>query len=431
MKKLLIFFLVLSLSGCKYAGEPDERSYVTAVGFDKGEKYDLRLTFVFAAPQKSDSKSSDKEEDETVVIEAPSLYSAIQEINIFMSKTVALTHIQTVVFSKELAAEGIGDYLYSLVRSNNFRPNTYVCIADKSASDFLTGIKPIQTKHLEKYFQLLFNSRNVGSYGDMYLYDAFFDINRANRTNILPYCSLNEQQIEDAPEKPSESQEKDSDSKEKSSEPNEEQSEPATEKPLPKDTDDFDINFVAGETVRKSANPAEILGVAILKDGVYKATIGRLEEKMLYLMTSTLPDTYFSVSDPRDKDKIIDIHIFQPHRAKINVDTKNNPKIQIEVDLEGDFVSVGDNDYYITHPSEFEDYFEEKVKTAIEMLLQKSSKELNCDICSFSEKAKLNFPTTEKWEEYNWDEKYKNAEFSVKVNIVMRTHGELAYGSGE
>ncbi len=82
MKKLLIFFLVLSLSGCKYAGEPDERSYVTAVGFDKGEKYDLRLTFVFAAPQKSDSKSSDKEEDETVVIEAPSLYSAIQEINI-------------------------------------------------------------------------------------------------------------------------------------------------------------------------------------------------------------------------------------------------------------------------------------------------------------------------------------------------------------
>ena len=122
MKKTIIFllcFLLVFSSGCTRVTELDEKSFVTAIGFDKGENYNLRFTFVFTNPSKSSDSSNPKEKDETIVIEAPSLYSAIEQINNFKSKSIELTHTQTVVFSEELAKEGLSEYIYMLVRSSH------------------------------------------------------------------------------------------------------------------------------------------------------------------------------------------------------------------------------------------------------------------------------------------------------------------------
>ncbi|MGM9552411.1 MAG: hypothetical protein ACI3XA_09180, partial [Clostridia bacterium] len=172
MKTLIVILLSLfCFTGCGRITEVDEKSFVTAIGFDKGEKYDLRFTFVFTSPSRDSAKTSGSEEDETIVIEAPSIYSAIEQINNFKSKTIELTHTQTLIFSEELAKEGLSDYIYMLVRSNHFRPNTYICIAENSAMEFLEKINPVQTYHLEKYFQIIFNKMTLGTKGDLYLYD--------------------------------------------------------------------------------------------------------------------------------------------------------------------------------------------------------------------------------------------------------------------
>ena len=420
---ILVIMVMIVLCGCEYSAEPDERAFVTAIGFDKGTEYPLRMTFIFTSPSmKNADPESGGKHDETVVIEAPSIYSAIEEMKSFMSKRVDLAHTQTVIFSEELAKDGIEEHIYELVRSNNFRPNTYVCIADKSSMEFLEKVEPIQVNHLEKYFQLVFKNLSVSTYGDMYLYDTYFELIGDSRTSVLPYCAINDKQISVLKEESEEPSESGSNEKEESSEV---PTEPETSV-FPKSTDDFLTNTIAGKTITKSTNPAEILGVAIIRDGKYISVLGKIETFLSQMATNSMPGTYLTVSAPDDPDSLMTVYLTCADKTKKSVDVKGDPKIYIKVELEGDFIALGKNSHYIREPKVFEEYLEEKIKNELTKLLVKSAKELNCDICSFFETAKKEFKSIEEWEAYDWINRYPDAQFDVDIDITMRSYGELS-----
>ncbi len=398
----------------------DSKSFVTAIGFDKGENYQLRLTFVFTTPSKNGTESGRGEKDETIVIEAPSLYSAIEQINNFKSKSIVLTHTQTIIFSEELAREGLEEYIYMLVRSSHFRPNTYVCIADNSSMDFLEKINPVQTYHLEKYFQLIFNKMTSGTRGDLYLYDLYFRLLSESNTGVLPYCAINELTLKT-----------DTVPSENSSEiPSEEPSESETlQGEFAANTDDFAINTIAGSTISKSDNSAEIQGTAVLKNGKLVYILGTNETSALQMITQSMPNTYVTLSNPHDPDKMITCYIVPTKNTEIKVDCTQNPKISVHVDLEGDFTEVGKDDYYIKNPKIFEEHFQEQVEFIVSKFLFKI-RDTNCDICGFSEVAKAQFLTVDDWLDYNWSEQFPYAEFSVDVTLTVRTYGELSQNTG-
>ena len=50
MKKILLLFFILILSGCSYATDVENQAFVVAIGIDKGVHYPLKTTFVFANP---------------------------------------------------------------------------------------------------------------------------------------------------------------------------------------------------------------------------------------------------------------------------------------------------------------------------------------------------------------------------------------------
>lgn len=426
MKKYLIILLIVIIitPACARVTEVDGKAFVTAIGFDKGENYKLRFTFVFTSPSKSGSNSNSEEKDETIIVEAPSLYSAIEQINNFESKTIELTHTQTIIFSEELAKEGLNEYIYMLVRSSHFRPNTYVCIADKSSMEFLEKIKPVQTYHLEKYFQLLFDKMTSGTRGDMYLYDLYFRLLSESNCGLLPYCAINITELKKGEDKERDSFIPEASTEENSSEPT---SEPETiGGEFAANTDDFAINTIAGGNITKSENRAEIQGLAILKDGVLISVLGRRETTGLQMITNSLPQVYLTLSDPMFPDKMITCFVSQKEKPEIKVDCNNNPIISINIKLEGDFSEVGENSEYIRNPEIFEEYFEEKITEDITKLLMKTTKELNCDVFGFSEAAKTSFLTVQSWKDYNWKERFKNSEYKVKVSVTMRTYGELS-----
>lgn len=49
--------------------------------------------------------------------------------------------------------------------------------------------------------------------------------------------------------------------------------------------------------------------------------------------------------------------------------------------------------------------------------LNKVSKEYNVDIDRFSTKGPAHFTTISEWENFNWQEKYKNSKFDVDINL--------------
>lgn len=422
MKKVAAFIVCLVCAiqcGCTRVTELDEKSFVTAIGFDKGKNYNLRFTFIFTTPTKSSDSSNPEEKDETIIIEAPSLYSAIEQINNFKSKTIELTHTQTIVFSEELARDGLEEYIYMLVRSSHFRPNTYICVADNSSMEFLENVNPSGVYHLEKFFQLLFNKMTSGTKGDMYLYDSYFRLNSESRAGVLPYCAINKTLLQTI-----NSEEKSSSDEEETSENNEDGE--IIDGAFSSDTDDFAINTLAGNSVSISENTSQIQGVAVMKDGFMIAKLGRLETLCLQVVTNSMPEGYFTLSNPYESEKMISCYITQPHNVKIDVDCEENPKISIDIRLEGDFTGVGESDSVIRNPKEFEAYFEQKLTEAIEKFLTKTTRELDSDICSFETFAKSKFSNTAEWEEYNWNEKFKNSTYDVNVELTMRTYGELS-----
>ena len=419
MKKIKfvpLFIICFLLCGCVRINEVDSKSFVTAIGFDKGENYNLRFTFVFTSPSKETAENG-KNNDETIVVEAPSLYSAIEQINNFKSQIIVLTHTQTLIFSEELAKEGLSEHIYSLVRSNYFRPNTYLCVTDKSSMEFLEKINPVQTYHLEKYFQLLFNKMTSGKKGDLYLYDSYFGLHRAGKASVLPYCAIKDVTITEPEENESETD-------------NEGPSESETiPDKFAANTDDFAINLIAGRTISKSKHTAEVQGIAALKNGQMTALLGRNEALCLQMITNGMPDTYLTLSDPNNPDRMITCYVALSENSRITTKCGVVPEISLRINLEGDFTEVGTDAFYIQHPQLFEEYVEAKIKECIERFLVKL-KELNCDICAFSESAKTNFLTVDEWEKYDWDKKFPSAQFNVDVNFTIRTYGELSQGEG-
>lgn len=419
-KIICILFIIAVLTGCTRITEIDSKSFVTAIGFDKGENYQLRFTFVFTSPAKETSDEG-KSNRETIVIEAPSLYSAIEQINNFKSQSIVLTHTQTLIFSEELAREGLKEYIYMLVRSNHFRPNTYVCVTNKSSMEFLEKINPVQTYHLEKYFQLLFNKMTSGSKGDLYLYDSYFRLLSAGNSFVLPYCAINEIKIKDSSE-----EKKDS---EGSSKKDEEKEQEKKEKTVPgrfsSNTDDFAINIIAGQTISKSDNTSEIQGVAVFKDGNLISIFGRNEAIALQLITNSLPPTFLTLSNPYNPEKMITCYVASRKKPTIKVNCAKEPEIFVDIKLEGDFVEVGEDDTFIENPLLFESYFELKTEELLNKFLNKII-DLDSDICAFSEAAKSSFLTTVQWDEYSWQEKFSQSKVNVSVDLIVRTYGELS-----
>ena len=63
--------------------------------------------------------------------------------------------------------------------------------------------------------------------------------------------------------------------------------------------------------------------------------------------------------------------------------------------------------------------FKDSLSKKITNYLYKTSKEYDSDINEFYRTAKRKFKTTSDFDNYNWAQKYKDAEFNVELNDNM------------
>ena len=113
---LIFLFLAPSiiLTGCYDSREVDNMAYVTAIGVDKGTNENLKFTLQFAVPlnisggiETGEKSEGGKSPLDNMTIEADTLYSAIDYANNSISKQVNVAHCKLLVFSDELAKEGL------------------------------------------------------------------------------------------------------------------------------------------------------------------------------------------------------------------------------------------------------------------------------------------------------------------------------------
>ncbi|MBP3255009.1 MAG: hypothetical protein J6M60_00750 [Clostridia bacterium] len=161
----------------------DNLAYVVGLGIDLGENEKYKFSFQFS-PKKSSSKSnssSSSEEDSeqnassTInTIEASSIDTAINLMNSYLAKKINLSHCKVVVFSEEVAYNGISDEIYTLTNNSEVRPSTSVVISKSSAEEYLNNSSPILENMITKYYEIFPHSSKYTGYiynatlGDFY-----------------------------------------------------------------------------------------------------------------------------------------------------------------------------------------------------------------------------------------------------------------------
>ena len=398
MKKIIPLLLCISivLSGC-YGIDIDEQSFVIAVGIDKGKSYRVRTTFVFSNPIESggeEKTSTAAKSTDIVTIEAPSVFSAVRKLNYIKSKKINLTHTKLIVFSRELAEDGIGEFVDGFVSSHDFRPNTYVCISTNSADKFLRSAKPVQESFLEKYYDHIIKKAASDKVNESYLYYLHFNFSEKSSGSLVPLVGTNKNE-------------------------------------LPKETDlktiesdDFALNEKAGKILRKAENEAEFSGTAIFKDDKMVASLGSFYTDIARFIGNEFYPASYTFRIPSTGD-FVTVKINQHSPPDISAKLKNNNahiKIKIPIELEYVDPLVVDTP---KKSKEFTDYITSVLNKKAKYLIKKTQEDYQSDIFSLGDYLKRYFIDYKKWEKFNWKEKYKTAKIDVSFKIKYADYEEV------
>ncbi len=439
MKKLSIilssFIIVFVLSGCYDYVESNDLSYVVAIGVDKGKQESLyNFTLQFARPTQisggsSEEGGSGEKTIGTVKVEAPSIYSALNVANHVISKTFTLSHTKIIVISDELAKEGIRRIVDSAGRSIELRPTVFFCVSAGEAGKYLESVKPVIEINPVKYYRLIFESPNSSYIPKNDSGSVFQNMKADTKQCILPYVGVGKGSSGDSSSESSsdggssgKSQNSGGENQTQSPQPSKEQN-----SNIPINEKGFEYHmkeYVAGKLDIEKQNESEVLGSAVFKEDKMIGVLSGIESEMLNILTGEFTTGYSVLYVPKSPDNPATIRIEQQKRPRINIELEDEiPKISIKLSLLGNFVSVP-TDYIIENElTEFEENTSQYIEEYALELLEKTVREFNSDIVGFGKNAKGKFLTNKEFDDFGWNEAYKNAQFSCEVEFSIRRTG--------
>jgi len=400
----LLFIIISGLtSGCYDKREVDDLAYVVAIGLDKGVTNTLRLTVQIAEPLVIGAGGSGggggNEKSSIVTVETPSLYAGLNLINNSVSKEINLSHAKLIVFSEELAKEGLRKYLHAIIRGIEFRPTTYVAVSRCPARDYLQSIKPILDPHPAKYYELEFPAGNTGFTTETQLSDFYFETEALGKQAVAVLASVDAfKDVKDFNLTGSTYKEK------------------GREKPLEGD-------FKAGDIPKVGDVEGQIMGLAAFKGDKMVGEMDGEDVNLFRMLTGEYGGSYWSIPDPKVKDTIVVISVKKSRQPQIKVDMVNGkPKIDIKVIIEADFESIQSEEDYEENSTFFETYTQDFLKKEMLRFL-KETITLKTDIVGFGKYMQRKFLTWDEWKNFQWLKKYKDSSFNVAIDLKMRRPG--------
>lgn len=396
---LLIGFILLIVPGCYDYNDPDEIAWVLAIGLDKGKQNKLTVTTVVAVPKNIAGGGGGQPASGggggggffTVSMEAPTLLSALELLDSVVDRRADLSHTKWFVFSRALAEEGVSDYMDVLARFHQFRRTSHVVVCEGRTEDFLSKGVPLLEDNVGKYYELL---QRGWRYTEFIPFDTFQHFyTKSKMPGVAPVgilAALNRK-------------------------------EPVYSSNSPKAIG----NYQAGKIPRKGGGGLEFMGAAIFKKGKMVGTLNGNQVGVQKIFAGTLKRTFIDVPDPEHPNDYIVVEASPRQPPKVEVQIIDGyPHIAVEVKMEGEVASIQSEENYTTPARLYiiEDAVEKMIAKDIKDTFTKST-DLKTDFLGFGLRAKKLFLTWPEWVAYNWDEKYSEATFDIKVDYKVRRSG--------
>lgn len=370
----------------------DNLAYVLVIGIDKGKDNNLEVSFQFSTTTKS-TESGSTEKTPTVMdtVTAPSLSTAINLMDSYMGKELNLSHCKVIIFSEELAEQGISEEIYTLINDTQIRPSANIVISKCPAKLYMEQTSPELENLISKYYEIFTNSSKYTGFKPDATIGEFFNAiicKTCEPVAILGGIS--------------------------------------TEKPDNQGNNHIQENYnvKSNQTPIEGENGAENIGMAAFKDDKLVGELCAVETTSYLALRNRVDRFLVSIPDPDDVNSYLDIYLSPKGNTKVTINTDTtSPHIKVKTSFTGRIYSMSSNSQYL-NPQTLESISKtcnKYLESVFSDYLYKTSKEFKSDINGFGKYALNNFFTTQDYNNYNWCNHYQNAFFEVSVDTSIQS----------
>lgn len=420
---VIIIYLMWGFSDSYSGSNIDNIAHITAIAIDTSNNpsSNLKVSFQFVDVSGSSGGSESSSDSNVVIVGVYSntIDGAISKLNAYIGKEVNLSHCRTLIFSRDFASNGVAPEVYTLINNAQMRPFTNLVVSTSDANDYLKNSNPNVEELISKYYDTFELTSNFTGYSDDTTLGKFYD--NILRNSLGNTAILGETFQEVSSQSNSSENSQSSGSSQSSSSSNSGSSENSSQlSSSSPENADTNHPILDESAVRGTQN----IGIAVFNADTY---IGELssQETMYHLLVTNNVDS-FDISVPVENYNkgMLSFRISPYKSPKISIDTSSDtPHIKLEVFCEAYVLSIerkkdyGNIDFINTTRPIIENFIKENINT----YLNRTSKEFQVDIANFYTVARKNFLTIPEWNNYNWNDKYKNTDFSVDVNVNLNS----------
>ena len=388
----VIVLLLVAFSGSYKALSIEKLAYVVAIGIDTSSTQKFNFSFQFTNVT-SNTESGTAQKSPSIVnsVEASSIGAAINLMNTYIGKRINLSHCKVIVISEEVATSGISKHIYTLMNDTQIRPSANIVISKSNAKYYIQNSKPILENLITKYYDIFDYSSNFTGYtADATIGDFLnkLECDTCNPVGILG--GMNTENI---------SYETDIIENQSSS-------------------------TKANESTISGKRGSENIGLAVFKDDKLVGELNAFECLAFLNMTNQAKGFFITIKDPERENDYLDIYFSPTKPTQIKVSIVNgSPYIKVKCSYSGRIYSVDSNRQYLDENKlqAISNVCSSYLESSFSDYLYKTSKEFKSDINEFGKYALSNFLTTNDFNDYNWNENYKNSFFDIDVDSMVES----------
>lgn len=388
----IIVLLLVAFSGSYKSLSIDKLAYVVAIGIDSSSTQGYNFSFQFTnVTSNTESGTSEKSPSIVNSVEAPSIGSAINLMNTYIGKRLNLSHCKVIVISEDVAVNGISKHVYTLMNDTQIRPSANIVVSKSDAKYYIKNSKPILENLITKYYDIFDYSSNFTGYTANATIGDF--LNKLECDTCNPVAILGGMNTEN----------------------------------ISYETDIIEnqsSSVKANESTIFGKRGSENIGLAIFKDDKMVGELNAFECLSYLNMTNQAKGFFITIPDPERDASFLDIYFSPTKPTKIKVKIINgSPYISIKCSYSGRIYSVDANRQYLdtSKLESISSTCNSYLESTFSNFLYKTSKEYKSDINEFGKYALRNFLTTSDFNDYNWNENYKNSFFNVEVKTMVES----------
>lgn len=385
---VLILVLLVAFSSSYRALNIDNLAFAVALGIDTSETKGLKVTFQFVNPPSTSEGSNQEANIFEDTVEATSIPNAINIMNSYLARKIDLSHCRSIVFSEDVAKNGISDHVYTLMNDVQVRPTSNIITTTCTAYEYIKNSIPSLETSITRYYDIFPSSGKYTGYVSDATIGNFYNsllCNTCEPHTILGGVS-------------------------------------STSSTNSQSTVSTDSNIKSGSSPISGMRSAESIGIVAFKHDKLVGELNAIETICFHILKNNINSFIITVPSPKDNTLKIDLLVTPKGTCKTKVNIVNgSPYVKINGSFNAKIYSMDEKDNYLepgiltTLSNTCNTYLENILLN----YLYKTSVEFKSDISGIGKYALSNFYTTDEFKDYNWVDNYMNSTFKVTIDTTI------------